>query len=89
MKNKFVLPEAWYILCTKENLEVLEKWSGYKHLDETKLVGMCKWKKTGIIELSTNPFGITKDLSGGNAYTFGEEITFEQFKTHVLKEPTK
>lgn len=87
--GNFVLPEAWHIKCTDENLEVLRKWSGKVFLDTTLLIGMVKWGN-GKVDMGTNPSNITKakGRTYSTSYTFGEEITFEKFKTHVLKEPS-
>ena len=79
-ETSFVLPKKWCIKLTEENVDTLGEWrdSGY-------LVGNKKYYIEQGFYLHTPKHGVngygpaTKDLDY-------EEITFEQFKQHVLKE---
>lgn len=65
--------KPFYVVATEENKEVLNKWvSGAK---VGKLVGLCLWTKPGRLEKGINPVHIIKE----DGYTFGNEISFEQF----------
>lgn len=78
-KKEFVLPDCWHVKVTEQNQEVLGKWRGVKvKIDE--IVGTVKWKNK-YTEKGHNSGHITSSTH----YTFGEEITFEQFQEHVLK----
>jgi len=65
------LPDKWCVKATKENESVLRDWRGGNHRG---------WKDD-LFMLSDKFWGDTEDCKG---YT---EITFEQFKKWVLKEP--
>ena len=76
--EEFVLPEKWCIKLTKENVDVLGKWRSagplpsIKYAKEGWYLHTPKHGANGYNEPSKDP-----------DYT---EITFEQFKQHVLKE---
>ena len=79
--EEFVLPETWFIKSTPENYEVIKKW-----LIENDHSGSnwCFYSSNDNRYL-TYRFTHSEDcdylISKG-----GSEITFEQFKKHVLKE---
>lgn len=79
---KFVLPEIWWVRITKENLEDVCKFLGFKPYEKAVdyVAGMCKHYRTGKIEKSWNSEPTT--IYGS---TFGDEITTEQFRKYVLK----
>jgi hypothetical protein len=79
VEQEFVFPEYWYIVVTKENKDVLCRWRGNVNLKPGHITG---WYK-GLIEGGSKEhnYSITDDDG------WGEEITFEQFKEHVLKKP--
>lgn len=79
--KEFVLAPNWWIAVTEENKDVLSKWRGSTTLSVGELCGMCKWN-TGEILKGHNPINRTNS----SGYSFGNEITFEQFKKYVLKE---
>ncbi len=83
-EEEFILPEVWYVKVTEENKKVLANWRkiNESYIDTTKIVGMCKWLNSNKIEKSYNP---ATTISEDN-YTFGEEITYEQFLKYVLKQ---
>lgn len=78
--KEFVSAPNWWIAVTEENKDVLSKWRS-STLSVGQLCGMCKWN-TGEILKGHNPINKTNSYS----YSFGNEITFEQFKKYVLKE---
>lgn len=78
--KEFVSAPNWWIAVTEENKDVLSKWRS-STLSVGKLCGMCKWN-TGEIIKGHNPINRVSSSS----YSFGNEITFEQFKKYVLKE---
>jgi hypothetical protein len=88
-KDKFILPEAWYVKVTDDNVDVLSRWrfgNDYNKLDNTKLVGINKWfnKYNQIYKLEKghNPYGV----SSSEDYDFGIEITYNQFLKYVLNQ---
>lgn len=80
---EFVLPETWWIKITKENLEDISKFLGFKVTEYLigNIAGMVKHYYTGEIQKGWNSKPVTTYGS-----TFGNEITIEQFKQYVLKE---
>ena len=86
-KNKFVLPDAWYVVVNNENIYALTQWrydniTGERDLSN-KIVGMCKSTYEGLVySKEHNP---VTNVSG-EGYDFGQEITFGQFKKYVLGE---
>jgi len=71
-KDTFVLPEKWFVKATRENEIILRDWRGCTHTG---------WKDN-LVMVSDKYWADTETNEG---YT---EITFEEFKTHVLKEST-
>lgn len=72
--QEFVLPEKWCVALTKENAKVLGRW---------RKAGYC-----GVLK-EENPHGYIYSNIGEwvqTRRTDYTEITFEQFKEHVLKE---
>ena len=75
MKEK-AWKKPFHTMVTKENKEFLSKWRGAS-LHTTNLVGVCEWKTyPAKFEIGHNSRNIPK----GNSYTFGEEVSFEEFK---------
>ena len=83
-EKEFILPETWYVKVTEENKKVLSNWKGCT-VEVDRIVGMCKWFCSNKIERGHNLATITNDSN----YTFGEEITYEQFLKYVLKQEIK
>ena len=87
-KDDFVLPEAWYVVVTKENSQALASWRLGENADvrsfNGKIIGLSKNTHGEDISFSKehNPVGAIK----GDNYDFGQEITFDQFKKYVLFE---
>lgn len=79
--GEFVLPEQWYVTVTKENKHILSKWR-WPHLSDILEEGY-------IVGISNRFSKQGKEHNGKYEKYFGEEITFEQFKKYVLKEPSK
>jgi len=65
--------KPFYVVVTEENITVLSKWRNSKHVKVGEIVGLCLDNKK--LTKEHNPIGSTKSLS----FTFGNEITFEQF----------
>lgn len=80
--KKNIYKEAWYVIVTEENKDVLRKWRGCTYLSVGHICGMCK-SYNGRLSKEHNPKNLIKK---DGDYDFGEEITFEQFKKYVLKE---
>ncbi len=76
----FVLPDNWYVVVTEENKDILSKWRFTNYPSSRLEIGQI----TGIYgsgkSKEHNPRNSTKG--------FDNEITFEQFRTYVLKEST-
>jgi len=68
-------PEKWCVLRNQDNFEILNKWANKKH-------GSCYTEGTERFIYCDTKTGETMILNG---YT---EITFDQFKKHILKEST-
>lgn len=91
--NDFVLPNAWYVICTVENRELLENWrfnkqSRYSLLTGT-FVGMYRTDDSVHHNNLIDTFYKGHTISGnpkGVDYDFGIQITTEQFIKYVLKE---
>lgn len=93
--EEFVLPEKWYVISTKENRDVLNKWrlertTHYNSDDYFQLIGYIllstPYDGSYYFAGSKRMFLERKDISEGHV-----EITFEQFKKYVLnmKEESK
>ena len=85
----FILPKNWHIFITEENAEDVLTWRFDKtYTNENKItfknhfVGVTLNNKGTKYEKGHNPKDSIKDPNG--YYDFGIEITFEQFKKHVL-----
>ena len=75
--NKPSKDKPFYVVVTEENKEVLSKWrfdNSKDKLNIGKIVGLCLWNNEKL-EKETNSANIIQ----GRSYTFGNEITFEQF----------
>lgn len=85
-KSNFKLPENWHVITTEENREVLSDWrwgKGYaKPIEAGKIVGMVMSISKGFCTKSNNP----KECVKSDTYDFGIEITYNQFKFHVMGE---
>ena len=85
-KSNFKLPENWYVVVTEENREVLSDWrlgKGYaKPIEAGKIVGMINYTLSRNYTKAHNP----KESVKSDNYDFGIEITFNQFKFHVMGE---
>lgn len=77
LKEEFVLPEKWCIKLTEENVETLGKWRTDGILKDPRYV------KEGFY-LHT-PMSGRKGYNEPSKHPDYTEITFEQFKQHVLK----
>lgn len=90
-ENKFVLPEKWYIIVNEENKIKVNNWYGYGDLFLKPNLHICGMaKQYGKVEKGYNEVQNIKNGDGNDSsYDFGIEITFEQFKQHVLKEIPK
>lgn len=85
--KKFVLPENWHVVVTKDNLDVLSRWrfnDDRNVLSIGLIVGISYNLTNKEYSKQHNPIGDIKDSSG--YYDFGQEITYEQFKKYVLKQ---
>jgi len=71
--KEFVLPEKWFIKSTKENCNVLHKWKIAKGYSDSP---------GGWYAVDHRGVGIQSEDANEIA-----EITFDQFKKYVLKEP--
>jgi hypothetical protein len=74
------LPEAWYVIVTKQNKNILSEWRSCSNLNVGEIVGMVKWNEDNKITKGHNPI---KHVNT-KAYTFGNEISFETFERLVL-----
>lgn len=76
-KDTFVLPKYWFLKITPENKAIVNEW---------------KLKQRLNADLFKNPVYTYVNQDGGGRYNANPDdkkfITFEQFKTHVLKEST-
>jgi len=82
---EFVLPEIWWVRITKKNLKDISKFLDF-NLSKNSIgliAGMVKSHRNGAITKGYNSTPITSYGS-----TFGNEITYDQFKQYVLKENT-
>lgn len=87
--DEFILPERWHIVTTSENIKDVWEWrmnepyrSNDRILTIDKIVGMCNPDEKGH-----NPKSNIKSDNG--SYDFGIEITYDQFKEHVLNQKPK
>lgn len=87
-KSNFKLPENWHVVVTEENRFELSDWrwgKGYaKPLEAGKIVGMVKYMSETYTK-GHNP----KKCVKSDTYDFGIEITYNQFKFHVMGEKSK
>lgn len=82
--DEFVLPEKWMVKITPENAEILEKWRLKQPGSNPST--RCKDYMSGHL-LSTTNWDYSYIYSSTPPEDHGFElITFEQFKSHVLKE---
>ena len=80
------LPENWYVVVTAENEETLLKWLPNSSKYNTPyIIGLYSWKHelSKKVKGQTHLANLAKDTK---SYTFGKEISFEDFKRLVLKE---
>jgi len=82
-----ILTKNWWVKVDSSNIDVLSKWrfgKGDSKLDLSHITGMVKYKPTNTYSKGHNPYGSFK----GEHFDYGinNEITFEQFKYHILKE---
>lgn len=73
-KDTFVLPEYWWIQRNKENYEIVNDWFTENGY--------------GNPFSADTPIRINDSKDNYKTDEVGTEITFEQFKTHILKEST-
>ena len=88
--EKFILPKNWHIIVTEENAEDVLKWrfeesfeNKYKLEFSDYLVGMTINHSQTKYGKGHNP---KYNIKSKNGYDFGIEITYQQFKEHVLKQ---
>lgn len=89
-KSNFKLPKNWHVVVTEENKEVLSEWRWrerhiYTLIEAGDIVGMVKNSLLGDCTKSHNP----QNCIQSDTYDFGIEITFNQFKFHVMGEKSK
>jgi hypothetical protein len=76
---EFIIPEAWYVEVTEDNLEILSAWRFKSAYPRFKLkLGEI----TGIVEDFPNSRSHTPIT---NTKNFGTKITYEQFLKHIYK----
>lgn len=81
------LPKTFWVKVTEENVEALTEWRNGS-LDVGQLTGMCEDLENNTISKQHNPI----DLFETDTYSFGKEISFEDFQRFVFKiepEPIK
>jgi hypothetical protein len=96
LQNNNNTMSVWYIRATKENISTLRKWlvsegKDYERLSIGDICSSYRYKDssgrrcftTGVIKNFNSYFYVFND------YSFGQEITFEDFKEVVLKEDSK
>lgn len=92
--KEFILPEKWFIKIDEENVEELNK---YLHKNKNKYVGYTddwevKLSEIGFEESTDYFYSESQKEPSHSSYLKREgftEITFEQFKEHVLGEKAK
>lgn len=89
-KSNFKLPENWYVLVTEDNREVLSDWiwgkgRTHKPIEAGKIAGMINYILPKNYIKAHNP----KECVKSDNYDFGIEITYNQFKFHVMGEKSK
>ena len=84
VEPEFVLPDTWYVVVNKENLDTLSKWM-FKNSNFKLAIGGIVGKNNFQGCKNSKGWNETKIIKG-KYYDFGNEITFEQFKKYVLKE---
>lgn len=97
-EQEFVLPEVWYVRATVDNAEELNTWfqeeedvAGPRtHVEEGHIIGRFRGTGDGLPAYATTvrtgrlPREANTTITGRFGYTFGEEITMDQFREHVL-----
>jgi hypothetical protein len=77
------IDEPWHIILTEENRNAVEKWRGLNGLDLKSPVGMVKWSNEEKMRKGHNgPNGTIVGLT----YNHGIEISYSEFKEHILKQ---
>jgi hypothetical protein len=85
LQKEFRLPKNWYVVVTEENRDLLSKWRFDDNENKLDVGDNCGIVKTPHrFTKAHSSSGCIKDLDGLWSYDFGQEITFEQFKKHVL-----
>ena len=81
----------WYVVVTEENRKKLAEWRAPEENDFTLRIG-------SIVGMVIENFNIPNNLVKGHAesgepkssfYDFGEEISYDEFRFHILKEYTR
>ena len=85
MNNPFILPKNWHIIVTEENAENVLKW----RFEESYLSKDKEDFLDNLVGMAKNEYGYSKGHNlkqdiVGDTYDFGIEITYAQFKKHVL-----
>lgn len=83
-KDTFVLPEFWHVVVTEENKEVLSRW----RFDDQPSLNLDGYIGGIVGLLPKYPNSRNHNTSKDKDWNRSIEITFEEFKTHVLKEST-
>ena len=86
VEDEFVLSKNWHIIVTEENQEIVNKWWKIDkplNVRVNNLYGMCT-QSNGIATKEFNPKYEVLDLK--NDWSFGTELTTEQFAQYILKE---
>ena len=87
-KDTFVLPERWKVLITDESKETLEKHRLTLPKQTSDVHSVLCDDAHGKFYLSTDKEYSDYQFWGKSRIENYTEITFEQFKTHILKEKT-
>lgn len=87
-QDTFVLPEKWKVLITDESKETLEKHRLTLPKQTSDIHSILCSDAHGKFYLSTDEEFSDYQFWGVTRLDYYTEITFEQFKTHVLKENT-
>jgi hypothetical protein len=90
-QEDFVLPKNWYVVVTDENRETVSRWySESKKLEKGNICGVCRLTRymgSCYEKMSAESTNSIKTYCRAFLQSdFGQEITFEQFKKHVLGE---
>ena len=81
MKETFTLPELWYIVVTEENQKEVSNWRYFDMCSLGALDLPIHW-----IAGMFDRIGKAHNMEPSPKGKWGIEITYDQFKTHVLKE---